>query len=57
MTHDEAIKKLQQLNHKDKECAHAEADEILLRLLEHHDFKDVADAYRKVRLDIGFWYA
>jgi len=57
VTHDEAIKKLQQLDHNDQELAHQEADAILLRLLEHHGFADVADVYRKVRLDIGFWYA
>jgi hypothetical protein len=58
MTHDEAIKLLDVMKASgDNERLHSEADAILLRYLEHHDAKEVADAYVRARARVGFWYA
>ena len=64
MTHDEAIRKLNAMvvgpdddEPRLKEEFHVEADAILLRYLEHHDAKEIADAYRAVDERVGFWYS
>ena len=41
----------------DPECAHGNAESALLSYLDSNGMKDVADAYRKCRDDVGFWYA
>ena len=56
MTHDEAIRKLNALV-DDSEQDHKEAEEILLRYLDHHDDGEVADAFRAARSRVIFWYA
>jgi hypothetical protein len=57
MTPDEAIKKLDALDAEDQESAHVEAEEIVLRLLRHHGFADVADAFERAKDRVRFWYA
>lgn len=55
MTHDEAVRKLDALESGDAEVAHCEADAILCRYLEHHDAKDIADAWDRACDRAGFW--
>ena len=66
MTREEAIEKLNNLEHSslawdegpiDKERAHGDADEILLAVLRHIGFDDVAQAWCVAERRIGFWYA
>ena len=56
MTEEEAIKLLDALTGADQECAHIEADNILLAVLETAGYKDVADAYERAQERVRFWY-
>ncbi len=58
MTKDEAIEKLNAIDHGDIESSHIEADSILLGFLRDNGFADVAAAWESAekRCD-GFWYA
>lgn len=44
-------------DHYDAEVVHGDADEVLLAYLDVHGGKVVADMYRLLREDVGFWYA
>jgi hypothetical protein len=57
MTSEEAVNKLEQLNRRDSEQAHIDADDILVEFLANQGFGAVADAFSKAQDDIGFWYA
>ena len=57
MTSEEAVNKLEQLNRRDSEQAHIDADDILVEFLANQGFGAVADAFSKAQDDIGFCYA
>lgn len=57
MTPDQAITLLESIDLDDAEQAHIEADRLLLQFLETHGHLEVANAYRRVREQAGFWYA
>jgi predicted GNAT family N-acyltransferase len=57
MTSEEAVNKLEQLDDRDPEQAHLDADAILVEFLASQGFGTVADAYCKAQEYIGFWYA
>ena len=57
MNADEAVKALRELTDSDPECAHIDADCVLCDLLRDNGFEDVADAFRDVSIEVGFWYA
>jgi len=57
MTHDEAVRRLNELEPGDTEWLHIEADRIIIRYLQHHDANEVADAWEDARERLGFWYA
>lgn len=58
MTSEEAVKSLDSLSCSDNETSHWEADRILLKFLEEHDQKGVAEAWKRAsKRAEGFWYA
>jgi len=57
MTHDEAVRRLNELEPGDTEWLHIEADRIIIRYLQHHDANEVADAWEDARERLRFWYA
>ncbi len=58
MTKDEAVKLLNECPRDDQECAHGDADGVLLLFLNENGYKEIADAWEKVDEECGgFWYA
>ena len=41
----------------DPEACHGDADEVLLKALRDLGAGEVADAYIRLRTEVGFWYA
>lgn len=60
MNKQQVIKELEEIIEEvfgDPECAHQNAESSLLSYLDSNGMKDVADAYRRCRDEVGFWYA
>lgn len=54
----EYVAKLSELvEYGDSETAHAQADNLLLDALTELGFVELADAWKEVEHDVGFWYA
>jgi hypothetical protein len=52
------VEKLDGIRGDDAECAHAEADDILLAALKLLDGQEIIDAYERLNKRCkGFWYA
>lgn len=51
------IDELNGLGSGDNESDHADADSILLEALDLAGYQDIANAWRRTRDRIGFWYA
>ena len=53
----EAVKHLDEMEYKDPEIQHGEAEEILCKLLRDLGYGDASDAFDRAQERIGFWYA
>ena len=51
------IERLDGLEEGDTEQVHQEADAILLEALDLAEYRDIANAWRRARNRIRFWYA
>jgi hypothetical protein len=52
-----ALGEIDKVANMDVERAHFEADETILKYLDESGAGELADAFRKHRDEIGFWYA
>ncbi len=51
------IDKLNGLEEGDTEWVHVEADSLIIEALDRAGYQDIANAWRRTRDRIGFWYA
>ncbi len=55
-----AINELRRIDREgrgDPECAHIDAEGVLLQFIRDIGYPEVADAYNDVYTNVGFWYA
>jgi len=57
MTEEQAIAELNDMGDGSEDEQHNRADMILIELLRDNGFKEVSEAWLKVRERLGFWYA
>ena len=56
-TNEEIIETLNQLDSRDKEDSHSDADYLLCEALHNNGLGEIAEAWERARERVGFWYA